>query len=109
VKLVSSNGINGARVGYAAAISGTRALLGAPWQQPDGAASTAGSGYLYDLVRAMPHGDSNRDGQVDVLDILDVLATWGDCPTRPAPCNGDINRNGRTEVMDLLAILTEMN
>ncbi|MEE2720090.1 MAG: hypothetical protein VX727_09930 [Planctomycetota bacterium] len=109
VQLVSSNGIAGARVGYAAAISGTRALLGAPWQQPDGAASTAGSGYLYDLVRAMPHGDSNRDGQVDVLDILDVLATWGDCPTRPAPCNGDINRNGRTEVMDLLAVLAEMN
>lgn len=109
VKLVSSNGTDGARVGYAAAISGTRAVLGAPWQQPDGAASTEGSGYLYDLSRAMPRGDTNRDGDVNILDILDVLATWGDCPTRPAPCNGDINRNGSTEVLDLLAILAEMN
>ena len=28
-------------------------------------------------------GRSNRDGQVNVLDILDVLASWGSCPTRP--------------------------
>lgn len=109
IRLVSSNAVDGARVGYAAAISGTKALLGAPWQRPDGASATEGSGYLYDLVRAMPRGDSNRDGQVDVLDILNVLATWGECPTRPAPCNGDIDRNGRTGVLDLLAVLAEMN
>tara|TARA_Y100000589_G_scaffold156383_2_gene148942 strand:+ start:9010 stop:10386 length:1377 start_codon:yes stop_codon:yes gene_type:complete len=106
VKLVASNGIAGARVGYAAAVSGNRALLGAPWQ---GATDTSGSGYLYDLVRSMPRGDSNRDGKVNVLDILDVLASWGSCPTRPAPCNGDIDRNGRTGVVDLLAVLAEMN
>ena len=37
-----------------------------------------------------------------------ALASWGDCPTRPSPCNADINRSGRTEVTDLLAVLAEM-
>ena len=105
IKLESSNAIDGARVGYAAAISGNRAVLGAPWQGPP---NKSGSAYLFDLVRSMPPGDSNRDGEVNVLDILDVLASWGDCPTRPSPCNADINRSGRTEVTDLLAVLAEM-
>ena len=105
IKLESSNGLDGARVGYAAAISGNRAVLGAPWQGPP---TKSGAAYLFDLGRSMPRGDSNRDGHVDVLDLLDVLASWGECPSRPSPCNADVNRNGRTEVTDLLAVLTEM-
>ena len=50
--------------------------------------------------------DINGDGNVDVVDFLQMLAAWGDCP--PAgDCPADINGNGTVDVVDFLALLAE--
>ena len=40
----------------------------------------SGSAYVFDLDQAFLFGDINRDGVVDVLDLLEVIANWGACP-----------------------------
>jgi len=45
--------------------------------------------------------DVTGDGVVDVLDLLAILAAWGDCPG----CPEDINGDDVVDVLDLLAIL----
>ena len=45
-------------------------------------------------------GDTNTDYDVDVLDLLYVIAVWG--TDNPA---GDINRDGWVDVMDLLEVI----
>ena len=104
VRFETSDGDNGARVGYAAALSNNKVLLGAPWQDDE-----AGACYLYDLDRSLTECDLNFDGEVDILDLLVVLHDWGNCPETPAPCNGDVDRNERVDIHDLLAILGAMN
>ena len=42
------------------------------------------------------------DGQVNVTDLLALLAAWGPCA---APCPPDINTDGNVNVTDLLALL----
>ena len=46
-------------------------------------------------------GDVSGDGVVDVLDILAVLAAWGETGELPADVSGD----GVVDVLDLLAVL----
>ena len=46
--------------------------------------------------------DSTGDGNVNVSDLLDLLAAWGPCG---APCPADSNFNGTVNVIDLLAML----
>ncbi|MHC4949296.1 MAG: LamG-like jellyroll fold domain-containing protein [Planctomycetota bacterium] len=46
-------------------------------------------------------GDVDRDGAVDVADLLSVLGAWGPCPGCPDDTNGD----GIVDVTDLLAVL----
>ncbi len=46
--------------------------------------------------------DSNRDGQVNVTDLLTMLTTWGPCP---APCAADSNSDGNVNVFDLITLL----
>lgn len=46
--------------------------------------------------------DANSDEVVDVQDLLDLLAGWGDCP---APCPSDANDDGVIDVLDLLQLL----
>ena len=52
---------------------------------------------------AMPDcpADVNGDGMVDVLDLLAVLAAWGDCPG----CPEDITGDDVVDVLDLLQVL----
>ncbi|MCZ6835790.1 MAG: hypothetical protein O7G85_08455 [Planctomycetota bacterium] len=47
-------------------------------------------------------GDTNADSQVNVTDLLALLAAWGLCP---ATCPPDINTDGDVNVTDLLALL----
>ena len=47
-------------------------------------------------------GDTNADSQVNVTDLLALLAAWGLCP---AFCPPDINSDGTVNVTDLLALL----
>ncbi|MCZ6836691.1 MAG: hypothetical protein O7G85_13015 [Planctomycetota bacterium] len=46
--------------------------------------------------------DSDDDGNVEVDDLLDLLADWGTCGP---PCPTDIVKNGEVDVDDLLALL----
>ena len=46
--------------------------------------------------------DTNGDTQVNVTDLLTLLASWGPCP---APCASDSNSDGNVNVTDLLALL----
>jgi hypothetical protein len=46
--------------------------------------------------------DINRDGAVDVLDLVAVVTAWGDCPGCPA----DTNQDGAVDVLDLIAVIT---
>ncbi|MHC5115261.1 MAG: hypothetical protein ACYTGP_12630 [Planctomycetota bacterium] len=50
-------------------------------------------------------GDLNGDGVVDILDLLDLLAQWGDCPDPPDPCPGDLDLSGDVGINDLLILL----
>ena len=50
-------------------------------------------------------GDINGDGAVDVLDLLLLLAAWGDCPPPPGACPADLNGDGTVDVLDLLLLL----
>ena len=50
-------------------------------------------------------GDVDGDGQVDVGDLLDLLAGWGRCPKEPEPCPADFNGSGVVDVVDLLVVL----
>src|SRR5690606_12312310 len=53
--------------------------------------------------------DTDLNAIVDVVDLLAVIAAWGDCgpscdPPTP-PCPGDINRDCAVNVSDLLAVI----
>ena len=50
-------------------------------------------------------GDINEDGFVDVVDLLILLATWGDCPD-PGSCFGDLDGSESVDVIDLLMLLS---
>jgi hypothetical protein len=45
--------------------------------------------------------DLNGDGNVDVVDLLMVIASWGPC----ADCPADLNNDGLVNVVDLLALI----
>lgn len=47
-------------------------------------------------------GDVNGNGVVDVVDLLQVLSSWGACP---APCPADLDFDGQVNVADLLRLL----
>jgi hypothetical protein len=49
-------------------------------------------------------GDTNGDGVVDVTDLLDVLAAWGDCADI-CDCPADVTGDGVVDVSDLLLVL----
>ena len=51
------------------------------------------------------YGDLTGDDQVNVKDLLGLLAGWGDCPAKPEPCPADLNNDGVVNVNDLLDLL----
>lgn len=50
-------------------------------------------------------GDFNGDCAVTVVELLQLLATWGPCPGRPTPCPTDLDGDGTVNVVDLLILL----
>ncbi len=50
-------------------------------------------------------GDVDGDGSVGVLDLLDLLASWGPCPPDPGCCLADLKADGVVSVMDLAVLL----
>ena len=64
---------------------------------PDGALAD-GMGWLAPRCQA----DINEDLEIDVNDLLSLLASWGPCG---AECEADVDCNGEVDVNDLLALL----
>lgn len=50
-------------------------------------------------------GDLNGDSQVNVFDLLELLANWGAC-SDPSNCPADLDGNGIVNVFDLLELLS---
>jgi hypothetical protein len=48
-------------------------------------------------------GDVDDDGEVNVLDLLQLLSQWGECEG----CSGDSDGDGQIGVIDLLALLAQ--
>ena len=76
--------------------------------QPDAGVMSAGafelSGGFWPAATQTCAGDVNGDGEVDVTDLLDVIAAWGACP--PDSCPSDIDQDGDVDVSDLLAVIS---
>jgi len=53
-------------------------------------------------ITASPSPDFNNDGQVNVSDLLILLAHWGECDQ----CPYDLTGNGHVNVSDLLVLLS---
>ena len=56
-------------------------------------------------------GDVNRDGVVNVIDLLAIINAWGPCPAAPPPpalpipCDADVTNDNTVNVADLLLII----
>jgi hypothetical protein len=64
---------------------------------------TDGDG-IADCVDDACPADLDGDHDVDVTDLLAVIAAWGDCDDAE-PCPADINDSGDVNVMDLLEVI----
>ena len=49
-------------------------------------------------------GDIDGDGQVGILDLIEVLFTWGACPDK-GECPADLDGDGFVGVNDLIIVL----
>jgi hypothetical protein len=49
-------------------------------------------------------GDFNGDGYVNIVDLLQLLGSWGPCPPND-PCPTDLNGDGVTDIQDFLDLL----
>jgi len=64
-----------------------------------------GHSYLYAIALKEMLGDLNGDNTVGVVDLLQVLAMWGDCPHGNTPCPADLDGDSAVGVADLLTLL----
>ncbi len=48
-------------------------------------------------------GDVDGDGHVGILDLLQLLAAWGQCPDPPDLCLADLDGDGTVGIIDLAA------
>jgi len=51
----------------------------------------------------VPLGDVDGNGEVNIIDLLAVLADWGECGN----CQSDLDADGQVEIEDLLQILAD--
>ncbi len=69
-----------------------------------GTRSTAGEIEIYKLVTENPL-DANKDGQVDINDLIEVAKNYGKTGTN----NADVNNDGRVDIDDLTEVAEEIN
>ena len=133
-KLVAPDGASEDKFGFAVALDGGIAVIGAFADDDNG--SDSGSAYVFDIAgpdcnengicdwidiaegtsedvneNGIPDecedlcpADIFEDGVVNTVDLLILLANWGPCPPEE-PCPGDIDESGAVDVADLLALL----
>jgi hypothetical protein len=58
-----------------------------------------------DYVIGVVPGDVTGDGHVNVLDLVEVVLTFGECPARPKPCPADVDDNGAVDVQDIVTVI----
>lgn len=58
-------------------------------------------------LTGQPCDIADGDDDVNVNDLLLLLAAWGPCATRPPFCPGDTDGNDVVDVLDLLAVLSD--
>ena len=58
-------------------------------------------GYLLTPIDIVP-GDVDGDGDVDILDLLGLVAAWGECLSM---CAADFDGSGTVDILDLLVLL----
>ncbi len=69
----------------------------------DRASTTTGE--IFRIIRAAGNvADFDCDGQVGIVDFLDLLAHWGPCPAT-GPCPWDLDRDGTVGIVDFLGLL----
>jgi len=56
------------------------------------------------VIKPLLPGDLDCNGAVDIADLLELLAQWGDCPAE-SECSGDLDGSGTVDVSDLLMLL----
>jgi hypothetical protein len=71
------------------------------WVARGRSAPVAMDSVMINLDAFNPQGDVNGDGVVDVIDLLELLASFGPC----GDCAADLNGDGVVDVVDLLVIL----
>ncbi len=76
-KLTTDDAEQGDRFAHSLAMSGDDAIIGAYFDDDSG--DNSGSAYLFSYTPPCP-SDLNGDGVVDVIDLLQVLGDWGECP-----------------------------
>ena len=62
---------------------------------------------LIDNVHVSRLADVNGNGAVDVDDLLDIINSWGACPSPPELCDADVTDNGVVDVDDLLMVIND--
>jgi hypothetical protein len=62
---------------------------------------------LFDNIHLSRLADVNGDGTVDVDDLLDVINSWGPCPSPPSTCDADVTDDGTVDVDDLLMLIND--
>ena len=96
--LVSPNPTAAAEFGWAVALDGDNALIGAPWLEPDGEVQFF-EGFISSCNCI---GDLNQDGMIGVTDLLQIISVWGSCQG----CEEDLDGNGFVDVSDLLQLIS---
>jgi CxxC motif-containing protein (DUF1111 family) len=51
-------------------------------------------------------GDTDGDGEVGVVEFMDLIATWGPCPDLPGPCPLDLDTDHVVSITDFLLLLS---
>ena len=75
---------------------------------PDQGLGSKGAESTYETAASeCPSGDVDCDGDVDVDDLLALLAAYGNCD--PAGCDEDLDGDGDVDVDDLLLLLSAFN
>ncbi len=99
-KLTASDAAASDRFGFAVAVSGGTAMIGAYLDDHAGG-NTAGSTYVFELACASCPGDFDGDGTIGQGDLAQLLSCYG-VPNNPC---GDMDGDGSTTQADLAALL----
>ncbi len=62
------------------------------------------NGRVYRFHSLIGAGDVNRNGTVDVDDLIGVILAWGPC-SNPLTCPADLNASGQVDVDDLIEVI----